>query len=487
MPFKIFLFILITSVCYSQSIIWEREYDLVNEPLALSFLPTMIDSDGNVITALDPGIVPFMNAGFIKYETSGNLLSFKKYFTGNMLLPVSLYQSENGYKMLCATNYNYDSYENSIPFIFNILKNGDSTGIEYPYDIYNDKFYDSVSFKINTTPNANNNNTISINNKFFNATLKENIKIDSVTFIKNNHLLISCYDSLGKLIWRKGIDTLGNNDKYYFSDLKITNDNNILILSFKFIDNNDFRIQIIEVDKDGNITKKIEVPVNDEPFNPKGIVQMDNREYIIIGQKISNARYIFVKINDTGEIIKKVDIPKKNSGVFFFGLLKTPKGNIIANGYTITDTSGGFYNYKHKILLYQVNRDLDFISDFEFQEYNQFTKSGIRHLHFIDSDNFIGIGYKDIYKFYIAKFKDTTLTNVPDKNLDNFELIINPNPSSDYLNIISSNTFYKVEIFSALGIKVYESEYKDRIDVSRLSSGVYFVKIADRVVRFVKI
>lgn len=61
-----------------------------------------------------------------------------------------------------------------------------------------------------------------------------------------------------------------------------------------------------------------------------------------------------------------------------------------------------------------------------------------------------------------------------------------PNPVSDFINIIS-DAGNKVEIYSVLGEKLIISEDKNRIDVSGLLPGVYFVKIGDRVEKFVKL
>ncbi|TAL67823.1 MAG: T9SS type A sorting domain-containing protein [Bacteroidetes bacterium] len=53
------------------------------------------------------------------------------------------------------------------------------------------------------------------------------------------------------------------------------------------------------------------------------------------------------------------------------------------------------------------------------------------------------------------------------------EAIINPND--------------KIEVYNILGIKVLEAEHKDKIDVSGLSAGVYFLRIADKVVQILKL
>ena len=76
-------------------------------------------------------------------------------------------------------------------------------------------------------------------------------------------------------------------------------------------------------------------------------------------------------------------------------------------------------------------------------------------------------------------------TDVPEIQMD-VESIIYPNPVSDYLNINISE-IEKVEIYSVLGIKLIESEYKNKIDVSGLAPGMYFVRVGDKVSKFVKL
>ncbi|MBI5324308.1 MAG: hypothetical protein HZB41_03350 [Ignavibacteriae bacterium] len=44
-----------------------------------------------------------------------------------------------------------------------------------------------------------------------------------------------------------------------------------------------------------------------------------------------------------------------------------------------------------------------------------------------------------------------------------------------------------MEIFSALGIKVIETEHKDKIDVKFLNTGIYFLKIGNKLLTFFKV
>ncbi len=86
-----------------------------------------------------------------------------------------------------------------------------------------------------------------------------------------------------------------------------------------------------------------------------------------------------------------------------------------------------------------------------------------------------------------------TLTGLCVRNLSRLKLLItdeitlSPNPAENYLILNSKIGHGKIEIFSALGIKLIETEYKEKIDVSELPSGLYFVRVGNKVGKFVKI
>jgi photosystem II stability/assembly factor-like uncharacterized protein len=64
--------------------------------------------------------------------------------------------------------------------------------------------------------------------------------------------------------------------------------------------------------------------------------------------------------------------------------------------------------------------------------------------------------------------------------------LISPNPVTDYLIFDSSNEINNVQIYDVLGVKMLETVYKERIDVSSLTPGMYFVRIGDTIRKFVK-
>jgi len=86
------------------------------------------------------------------------------------------------------------------------------------------------------------------------------------------------------------------------------------------------------------------------------------------------------------------------------------------------------------------------------------------------------------------------LLSVGEKDSKEKELIISPNPTHDFITIQTSEVLKtsevsKMQIFDVLGIEVGQSSLIDgnnRIDISHLPAGVYFVRIGNKVEKFVK-
>ena len=62
-----------------------------------------------------------------------------------------------------------------------------------------------------------------------------------------------------------------------------------------------------------------------------------------------------------------------------------------------------------------------------------------------------------------------------------------PNPTTDFITIVTDNENNKIEIYDLMGIKQIEMPYSKRFDVSALSSGVYFVKCGKQFLKFIKL
>jgi hypothetical protein len=102
---------------------------------------------------------------------------------------------------------------------------------------------------------------------------------------------------------------------------------------------------------------------------------------------------------------------------------------------------------------------------------------------FMDSLYLIPLHYKALI--------DWSWTTIENNKLSNATLNVYPNPASDMLNISLSGagTTSRVAIYNSVGLKMEEMEVVGNhhaIDVSNYSSGLYFVKANNQVVKFVR-
>ncbi len=79
-------------------------------------------------------------------------------------------------------------------------------------------------------------------------------------------------------------------------------------------------------------------------------------------------------------------------------------------------------------------------------------------------------------------------SDVDESISDTDEILLFPNPVSDFLTIqsfvdLQAQSF---SIFNTFGQKLYEGELKAQIDVSSLTPGVYYIKIGSKLEKFVK-
>ena len=79
------------------------------------------------------------------------------------------------------------------------------------------------------------------------------------------------------------------------------------------------------------------------------------------------------------------------------------------------------------------------------------------------------------FKAITASSSSATLTITDDDLFDNIRVF--PNPTMDYINIMSPDT-YNAEIFNAAGQKLISTD-KNKIDIRSISNGNYFLKLKD--------
>lgn len=82
--------------------------------------------------------------------------------------------------------------------------------------------------------------------------------------------------------------------------------------------------------------------------------------------------------------------------------------------------------------------------------------------------------------------RNVTSVKEPDES-NAGQIVLSPNPVIDFICLDSRLSQYKIEIYSALGEKIMESEYREYIDASAIRAGVYFLKAGKYTCKFVKI
>ncbi|TAL67827.1 MAG: M28 family peptidase [Bacteroidetes bacterium] len=93
----------------------------------------------------------------------------------------------------------------------------------------------------------------------------------------------------------------------------------------------------------------------------------------------------------------------------------------------------------------------------------------------------------------LASIVELETTNFVNNNQNWFNdtscLNIYPNPASSKieLGLLNSEKYGEVKIYSIEGYNVLVTDYKDKIDVNSLTSGLYFIKIGKRIGKFIKI
>jgi hypothetical protein len=174
----------------------------------------------------------------------------------------------------------------------------------------------------------------------------------------------------------------------------------------------------------------------------------------------------------------------------------SPSGGIVIYGHSVIDykESGNSYDDISKMYLAKLSNNFDFEWDYLWHEHTFDTASKIKNIEFLDENNIIAVGFKDIFDIFCAKFSllpTRVDENIPD--ISNFSIY--PNPAEDFIEISQNKGLQplvqKVQIFDVLGLEVKSvgtglDLSTQRIDISLLLVGVYYIRIGNKVEKFVK-
>ncbi|MDO9187092.1 MAG: multicopper oxidase domain-containing protein [Bacteroidia bacterium] len=140
--------------------------------------------------------------------------------------------------------------------------------------------------------------------------------------------------------------------------------------------------------------------------------------------------------------------------------------------YLLNVNGGAVPNYeqgKKDVVLVMPQQYVEFITKFE--DFADDSVPYMYHCHLLhhEDDGMMG-------SFLVL---DTTSTGINDINFEN-NFSFFPNPTSHFLNIISShNEKYSVSIFNSLGEQIYSEQVNKnmRVETSNFASGIYFIQL----------
>ncbi|TAL70157.1 MAG: T9SS type A sorting domain-containing protein [Bacteroidetes bacterium] len=463
----------------NNNIIWEKEYSsdsLVNiVPSYISLYDSLIFLTYN---GSNPNQKMFRNSGIICLNEDGEF-NWKYEIIKEKPFNIIKLNKNNNYIYLIGTY---------TPYAVSPL---DPEQINY---LLNYQLSTSGSF-INEFFDKNNDSAA-----FLGGIVLSHSNIYYVASIMLGEFQIKEYDSNCRFVKKIVTDLDFNGSPIFaFSDIVLTNQNEFIVLTrhastYQWGEEYSY---IRCIDKNGKTLWKTKLDIEGKYLNLFKVIETKNKEFILLGrtyQDISsyhatlNKSIAIFKVDTNGNVLwnkeYKVDsttyidrnIVEINKGKSYLLYGKTKK-------ITWDDTTQYSSNFKFCIV--------------EINENGELLPNALIWNKSLERDNYISDVKELIDGYYLAYGKSDTnlyLANVfmsptsvsKELNFTQENILVYPNPVNNYLLLKSNKDINKVEIFSALGIEVMETEYKDRINVSGLSAGVYFIRIGDKVIQFVK-
>lgn len=105
--------------------------------------------------------------------------------------------------------------------------------------------------------------------------------------------------------------------------------------------------------------------------------------------------------------------------------------------------------------------------------------------NFFDNANTVVTGTSGIAYYYIEDVRVEEMTNICvtgiNESSSHYQIQVYPNPTIDNLKIVMSNLnnkeYLSVKITDVIGKEVLNENYKEELDISYLSKGIYFVSV----------
>ena len=475
----ILVFFLLSQQAFSQEIVWERIFPHLYTPALFFMCDPLITGDGNIFVAYSTldinlsSVYTNENLGLLKISPDGTLLSsFNKLYPKKVNPQFLLETSDSSIKLVnfwygIATDYGDDDYH---PLIINFTQGG--------------KFIsESIDTLSSTTYIFLGSGQLIQNQSHSLVNISSLANWDSTVNKWINKMIYKEYDSIGHFLFERTIDSLSNRS---------------LKVQLCLIDSNgDF---IVGIEQQGN-NNYYELAKYDKYFHKIWMIDCKN-DTLQLGIKKLNYNNGIIELFGVYQPTYKSN--KQNYG-FYIHRYDSNGNNIgellIKNTWTsnlsdyifmendnsyilVGDTA--YTNYPHSDFEMMAT---DCVGNLIWEKHwkDSLTLKYINNIVQYDKENIIVSGIIDS-NVYVAKIHIPS-TSVINPSFSGSNLIISPNPASDFINInigteILSQT-KDIEIYSVFGNIVLDTPLASplfkgenyKIDVSGLPQGVYFCKV----------
>lgn len=387
-------------------------------------------------------------------------------------------------------------------------------------------FYDGVLYKIDLLDSFN-------NQYYYYSNPDGNYSLRGILKNKNSLYLAgskkNATTSLNFNLQKTDLNGIIKFDSSYVSPLadfpytsNFDDENNILMSGGSFTGSTDqARVMAMKVDTNGNEKWRTFVGIeNDSLFNCRsignGIVQATNGAYYIAGvtdnwcdsnlETRGRNHSLLIKLDSNGNHMwTKKERYSDYWTQSYSQIFNSFDGNIICIGNvtSIVDSTTLLRNYDILVTKYDLNGNLIWNRKYGQVNYHEYVYNSTQ----TKNGGFILTGrYENLYnpfhdvQTYILKLDDcgclvpncdpNCIASGITESKKQHEMKVYPNPATNKLSIESKQVINNYIIYNLLGEKQLEGRYRDSIDISMLSNGMYLIQIENTTtfstIKFIK-
>jgi hypothetical protein len=314
----------------------------------------------------------------------------------------------------------------------------------------------------------------------------------------NSDILLIKTDTSGNEIWKKKIGLVGWDETAYC--IKTCANGNLLVSGLKqFHGTSNQGPFIMRLDTSGTILWQNYYPSATYANGSFDAMEMPNGDIVFTGGKgyavTGNGtlrRPMLTRVDALGNLIWQKEYGQQAVGHDFFTFLVNEKNNFVISGeiFSSNNTASG--------MVYEINQNGDSIFSREYRRLpnsqNYFrdivkgSDKGYCFSGFVNPMNGDG-GTQDIWLLKTdSTFCESAVscgypTGLRDVSNELGEIRVYPNPANSIINIVDEFSQLQnatIQIKNYLGQFVFTAPFSNQIDISSLSSGMYFLTVQDK-------